>query len=180
VSITVSFTVTSSGGNPSGDVQVTDGNGGGCSASVSTGNCSYTPAGAGLRTITARYQGNSSFSASEGTADHTVNDAPPANATPSAVIGSISCTGMDCTFTDASTDPDGSQTIAKWNWVFGDGQDSNDRNPSHQYAAVGDYTVTLTVTDDHEATGSTSQGLTVQLPAGGARAGAPLAQARHS
>jgi len=47
----------------------------------------------------------------------------------------------------ASTDPDG--RITTWEWSFGEGGTSFDQNPSHVYQAVGDFTVTLTVTDDY-------------------------------
>ena len=56
------------------------------------------------------------------------------------------CTNLTCSFSDTSTDPDG--TVVSWAWDFGDGQTSTTRNPSHSYAAEGTYTVTLTVTDD--------------------------------
>ena len=55
---------------------------------------------------------------------------------------------MNCTFTDASTDPDGNDTIAEWNWIFGDGNSSAERNPTHAYTAPAEYQVRLTVTDD--------------------------------
>jgi PKD repeat protein len=60
------------------------------------------------------------------------------------------CTNLTCGFTDHSTDSDGS--VASWSWTFGDGGSSTARNPSHTYAAAGDYNVTLTVTDDDGAT----------------------------
>jgi len=50
------------------------------------------------------------------------------------------------TFTDTSTDPDG--TIVNLTWDFGDGNFSYERNPTHIYPASGDYTVTLTVVDE--------------------------------
>ncbi len=60
---------------------------------------------------------------------------------------------LTVTFTDQSTGD-----IDSWSWNFGDGGGSSDQNPSHQYTAVGDYTVTLTVTgpggsDDEVKTG---------------------------
>ncbi len=80
VEITVTFTVTSSAGTPTGNVQVTDPQGGSCSASVAAGSCQYTPGGAGTRTITATYEGSSAFTGSSGTAEHVVtNMAPLAN-----------------------------------------------------------------------------------------------------
>jgi PKD repeat protein len=58
---------------------------------------------------------------------------------------SVACTGFTCSFTDLSTDSDGSVTA--WDWVFGDGTGSAERNPTHTYPAAGDYKVELRVTD---------------------------------
>ncbi|HEU4747037.1 MAG TPA: S8 family serine peptidase, partial [Gemmatimonadaceae bacterium] len=70
-----------------------------------------------------------------------------------------SCQALTCSFTDASTDSDG--TIAARSWSFGDGGTSTETNPSHSYAASGTYTVTLTVTDDDGAQSTTSKDVTV-------------------
>ena len=51
-----------------------------------------------------------------------------------------SCGGLACTFTDGSSDPDGS--ISAYNWTFGDGATSTTQNPSHTYGTSGTYTVT--------------------------------------
>jgi PKD repeat protein len=40
----------------------------------------------------------------------------------------------------------GSGSIVSWNWDFGDGGTSTERNPKHGYLNVGTYTVSLTVT----------------------------------
>jgi len=48
-------------------------------------------------------------------------------------------------FVDESTD-DGE--IVAWCWEFGDGAESSEPNPKHQYNAKGKFTVKLTVTDD--------------------------------
>jgi PKD repeat protein len=69
------------------------------------------------------------------------------------------CAALTCTFTDRSTDADGS--VAAWSWTFGDGGTSTTRSPSHAYAAEGTYTVGLTVTDNAGATHSRSATVTV-------------------
>jgi len=73
----------------------------------------------------------------------------PSNQAPTAVAnGTYSGeAGVSLDFSAAgSIDPDGS--IVTWAWTFGDGGTSDLANPSHTYASVGLYTVTLTVTDD--------------------------------
>lgn len=49
-----------------------------------------------------------------------------------------------------STDPDG--TITQYAWEFGDGGTAEDMEATHSYALPGEYTVTLTVTDNEGAT----------------------------
>ncbi|MET0065220.1 MAG: PKD domain-containing protein [Candidatus Thiodiazotropha sp.] len=48
-----------------------------------------------------------------------------------------------------SSDPDG--TIESYSWDFGDGEGSSQDNPNHTYSVAGDYTVSLTVTDNDGA-----------------------------
>ena len=62
---------------------------------------------------------------------------------PSAAF-SFSTNLLTATFTDQST---ATTTISSWLWDFGDGNTSTQQNPSHTYAAAGNYTVCLTVTD---------------------------------
>jgi subtilisin family serine protease len=87
-----------------------------------------------------------------------IGSAAPGNQAPVADFTS-SCTLLSCSFTDESTDADG--TVVAWSWTFGDGGTSTAQNPSHAYAAAGTYTVGLTVTDDAGATSAVSKSLTV-------------------
>src|SRR5699024_2369283 len=89
-------------------------------------------------------------------------DGPPpagANKSPVAKLDS-DCDGLDCAFDGAgSQDPDGS--IASYEWDFGDGDTASGASAEHTYDAAGDYTVTLTVTDDRGATDTTTRDVTV-------------------
>jgi PKD repeat protein len=94
------------------------------------------------------------------------NAAPTANFT-------FTTSGLTATFTDSSTDSDG--TIASRSWNFGDGGTSTATNPSRTYAAAGTYNVQLTVTDNGGATNSRTQSVTVTAPPGNAlQNGVPL------
>jgi PKD repeat protein len=68
-------------------------------------------------------------------------------------------------FTDKSTDDDGN--IVTWAWGFGDGNTSAQQNPSHSFGSLGNYTVTLTVTDDGGASDAHSVTITVSAPLAG-------------
>ena len=57
-----------------------------------------------------------------------------------------SVSGLTVTFSDSSSDSDGS--IASRHWDFGDGTTSTQTSPSKTYAAAGTYTVKLKVTDN--------------------------------
>ncbi len=78
---------------------------------------------------------------------------------------SFTCTDLTCDFDgSASYDSDGS--IVSYEWDFGDDTTGSGVNPSHTYAADGDYTVTLTVTDDDAATDDDVQAVSVSSGGG--------------
>ena len=107
---------------------------------------------------------------SEGAADTalvSIGVGEPPNQDPTASF-SFSCSNLTCTFTDGSTDPDG--TIASWAWEFGDGSESGEQNPVHTYEAGGSYDITLTVTDDDGATDDATLQVTVNPQNQGPRA----------
>ena len=65
------------------------------------------------------------------------------------------CDGLSCSFDGStSSDPDG--TVTGYAWDFGDGATGTGPTPPHAYAAAGSYSVSLVVTDNNGATGSTS------------------------
>jgi PKD repeat protein len=95
----------------------------------------------------------------------TVNSVPPANNVPNAEFTYTPLdpqTGETITFTDASTDSDG--TITAWAWNFGDTTTSNVQNPTKAYTTAGTYDVTLTVTDNDGATDQLMRSITVTSP----------------
>jgi PKD repeat protein len=85
----------------------------------------------------------------------------PGNNPPTAGF-TFNTTNLSVDFTDTSSDTDGN--ITGWSWDFGDGAVASTQNPSHNYAAAGTYTVSLTATDDGGATDAASQAVTTSDP----------------
>ncbi|MDR6643448.1 xanthomonalisin [Luteibacter sp. 1214] len=77
---------------------------------------------------------------------------------------SVATNGLVATFTDSSTDSDGS--IASHAWTFGDGSTSTATSPSHTYSAAGTYSVAETVTDNAGATSTKTSSVTVSSSGG--------------
>ena len=69
--------------------------------------------------------------------------------------------GLTVTFTNTST-VSGTVTYA---WDFGDGETSTEKDPVHTYASKGEYTVTLTVTDEQGGTHPVSTKIAVDRKA---------------
>ncbi|MEL7160647.1 MAG: PKD domain-containing protein, partial [Bacteroidota bacterium] len=79
--------------------------------------------------------------------------APP-NVLPTAFFTADPLTG-DAPLTisfDASGSTDSDGTITAYNWSFGDGETGSGETPSHDFLTAGEYTVSLTVTDEDGAT----------------------------
>jgi len=110
----------------------------------------HTYATAGTYTVTLTVTDNDNEASAQVQKSVTVNQAPTASF-------SVVQDGLDVTFTDTSTDPDG-DLITSWLWNFGDGTTSNQQNPpEYRYPAADTYTVTLTVTDEGGQSTSTQQ-----------------------
>ncbi len=126
-------------------------------------NPSHTYASAGSYSVSLTVTDNGGATDSDittATIDSAPNQAPTADAN-----GSYSgTTGNPISFfSTGSSDIDG--TIASYSWDFGDGGSSSIANPTHSYAAAGNYSVTLTVTDDDGASDSdTASASVTDLP----------------
>lgn len=165
--VRVEFTVTGSGGTPTGTVTITASGGTAtetCSAPVATGQCDVVLVILGNpRVLTATYSGDDRFNGSTDAENHRVDPAPVANNPPTAAFTAPSCTtNQPCQFNDQSTDSDG--TVASRLWEFGDGETSTIENPSHTYTTAGPKSVKLTVTDDDGAANSVTHEVTVSDP----------------
>jgi PKD repeat protein len=86
---------------------------------------------------------------------------PPPNQAPTAEF-TWQCDELDCEFESQSSDADGQ--IEDYSWSFGDGDESGSQNPDHSYSEGGTYQVTLTVTDDDDATNSVTHAVSVTAP----------------
>lgn len=80
-----------------------------------------------------------------GGGDNTPQAPPPSPPSASFAVSSPTGTApLSVTFTDTSNA--GTSAITGWEWDFGDGATSAERNPVHEYIGVGNYNVSLTVT----------------------------------
>jgi hypothetical protein len=81
--------------------------------------------------------------------------------TPPAASFTATASGLSVAFADTSQPGAGGSPVATRVWDFGDGTSSSDAAPTHDYAAPGVYTVTLTVTDANGFSAAASQTVTV-------------------
>jgi hypothetical protein len=135
------------------------------SSNTGTGvNASHTFSAANTYTVTLTVTDNAGET-DDVTRQVTVTGAP-GNQAPAADFTPL-CSALDCTFTDASTDADG--TIASRSWDFGDGSAaSTETSPSHTYNVTSATTfhVALTVTDNQGATNTKTRDINVAPAAG--------------
>jgi len=98
----------------------------------------YTEAGTYTVSLTATGSGGEDTETKVDYLTFTAPQPPVANFVASSTLVGIN---QPVQFTSLAT---GAST---WNWTFGDGNFSLSTNPSHQYASIGNYTVSLTVTN---------------------------------
>jgi PKD repeat protein len=117
----------------------------------------HTYAAPGVYRVTLTVKDEAGFTA---TVEHevTIADAPPVAAF--SVTSATQMATVPMSFDGSgSHDPDG--TIVSYDWSFGDGTGAGGVAPSHTYATAGNYTVTLTVTDNGGKTTSISHEVAV-------------------
>jgi PKD repeat protein len=88
----------------------------------------------------------------------TTQDHPPVASFSTSTTSTLAGTSISFNGT-ASYDPDG--TVSSWSWNFGDGNTGVDATTAHTYDSAGNYTVTLTVTDNAGATGTATSQISV-------------------
>ena len=101
---------------------------------LNVNNVVYNTGGAHTMTLTANFM-NCSETASSSVY---IFNSPTINFS---VLDSVGCEPFKVFFTDHST----ADSEILYFWDFGDGQQSNDQNPTHTYTSVGQYTVNLTI-----------------------------------
>ena len=72
--------------------------------------------------------------------------------------------GSTVNFNGSGSRPAPGRTIVSYAWDFGDGTSGSGVQVSHRYPVLGNYTVTLVVTDDAGRTGVASQTVPVKFP----------------
>jgi PKD repeat protein len=85
------------------------------------------------------------------------NQPPVASFTTTSTIGPVP---LEVAF-DARASSDSDGQITSYHFDFGDGNSDTGATTSHTYSTAGNYTVTLTVTDNDGATGTTTKQITV-------------------
>ena len=86
---------------------------------------------------------------------HNEADLPPIPSTVPTASFSVTTDGYTASFTNSSSN------ATSYSWDFGDGGMSMEENPTHTYAMDGEYTVTLTASDDAGNSSDASQLVTI-------------------
>ena len=133
--------------------------GDGSTGSGATPTHTYAADGNYTVTLTVTDDAGDSASATTAATIGAVGNQPPVSDPNGPYSGTV---GVPVAFDgSASSDPDG--TVVSYSWDFGDGSKGSGAIPTHTYAADGNYTVTLTVTDDAGDSASAATSATIGL-----------------
>jgi len=139
--ITAAVSVAAPGaGTPTGVITITDGTVT-CTTTLPATSCNLVFNALGSHTITATYSGDANFATSNGTSPLTVNDVPISGL--AAQNNSPTVFGQSTFFTATIV----TGTNVSYVWNFGDGITTTGALASHTYAAVGNYTASVTATN---------------------------------
>lgn len=157
--LTASFNASGSGDADGSVAKYKWGFGDGTSATTTQPAMTHTYENAGTYTVSLTVLDNLNRPSTPVLAQVTVTD--PTNQAPTASFTATGA-GLRPVFnSSASTDSDG--TIKAWAWDFGNGRTSTQQNPRGDYrtTGVGTYLVTLTVTDNDQATHTVRKNVTI-------------------
>ncbi len=73
-------------------------------------------------------------------------------------------TGLSVSFDGSASTVESGQSIAAYNWDFGDGGSGTGVSPTHSFPGTGSFPVTLTVVDGRGVSGSVTHTVTVKAP----------------
>ncbi len=110
----------------------------------------------GQHTVTLTVQNSAGCFSKPDTQTITVNPAPVAN-----FIPPVACIGMNGTFIDSSSIPDGTQGQFTYQWFFGDGSTATGNKPTHAYFTAGTDTARLVVTSNKGCTDTVAKLITI-------------------
>ena len=123
-------------------------------------NATHTYAAPGLYSVTLNASNPYGYNISTRTDYIDVGNPPAAGFTTNVTGGNAP---QAVQFTDTTE-----HTPTSWNWTFGDGETSTDKNPAHTYDTPGTYTVSLTATNAYGEDTETKTDLITILTAPGA------------
>ncbi len=121
---------------------------------------SHAYAGIGTYTVTLKVETTTGCQSLPFTIPVTIHANPVANFS----FSNICLPSGAAQFTDLSTISDGTQSLFTYLWSFGDGGNSTNQNPLHNYSAVGPYNVTLKVTSNNGCVDDTIRALNTIYP----------------
>ncbi len=131
----------------------------GLSVNTGTGVISGTPTSAGTSTVTISAKNSGGTGTATLTLTISAANVPPVITSAPFASPNPAMLGQSVNFTTAASDANSDTLTYVWN--FGDGATASGASATHAYAAAGNFTASVTVTDGHGGTGSATLALTI-------------------